>query len=1499
MADNAASKIFDQAVKDSINMARVEAGSAKKVQAFLGGLESELVKILNDNKDLAPGKKAKLEKILAASQDAIGQTYTDIAAENAKDLAGVASYQSKAAGKMVNGAIGVDVMGAVLTENQLSALVKDTFVQGHPAHDWWMAQSDGFKNKFTAAVNTGYALGEDIDAITRRIRGTKANGYKDGVMEVGRREGEALARTAVQTISNTAKLESYKQLGDTIKGIEWVATLDTRTTIICRALDGKVWTWPDLKPVGHDKVFPGVIAHWNCRSTQVAVLYSWGELSGKKIKALDGATYAQKLKEKLKAKGMSDEQIAVAEANARASMDGQVPETMDQDAWFKKKPDAEVKALIGPSRFNLLSQGKLTVTDLTDQNNRPLTVAQLHAGLDAGTLPVETEGASFAPFDMAKAKPPGAAEAQAAQEAAAKKIADVMANPKAIGNSILADNLSKIQAKEPSLTPAETLAKAEEATAAKIAANTKSSQLSKAKKALLEGKEPSPAQKALIDDMGEDEKAAWLEAIADAKKAKAADTKAAQVAKLDAAVPGIVKANAAALKKPGDIDDLLDALDTDGLDTFEKSALKDKITAGLVDAKVDAVKAKITASLKADPMKEAYTGDTIDDVFSLYDLDPKTAATLEGWIFGEIGKTQDGLTVQAWEGHKTKVFAIEKAKQELGPDASPSSILDKAKAELMDIVTTDVWTNGSAASKKAVQAITGMNGPAPAGLKKWLEANNMDAETFLTQWDTLTAEKAQQATNSSVLSKAKKKLVAGEQPTAAQKALIDSLDPDAKQAFDESVADAKAKIELDAQKTAAAQAQQEAAVAKQQADAAKAQADAAAKAAQQAVEAKTAKAAQQQAQIAQQQAQQAPSDIPHPDDLKIVGTLGGSTGAQLAQDSKGNRYVVKRGAAPDHVRTEQTADDLYRAFGLNVPDGALFETSSGPVKVTRFLEGGRTLATLKGAEREAAFAELRKGFQVDALMANWDVAGTGLDNVMVTPDGKVWRIDNGGSLKYRAQGSTVGKNWDRFPDELWTMREKGNISEPIYGSMDFYQIARGIDGQDFSGLGKVAMDSETREILSGRIQEMKHLATRALDYEFDGYNLKHGEAVARGTFDLRKAGVSDTLPKKLAVSGTYNLVDENGRAFGSLRTQAAGGAAKNPAPSVPLVQGDVFGDDILTATKALASCAISKKQLGAGSATGKFLTANSHKTALEALLKSGTDEQKEMAKGYLAQLAAMEDIMKKGGIPDAPPPLFNIAVPKATAKAPVKPTVESAKSVVKQWEAMMAAEGINTSPIAEWMGSQSGDSWSTKTQGMKVAFAKAFKDPEAEFYWGGNRNNKSSWTIAQTHYQSLVKTVGSEEKLTRLVTSWHALNQEILSEVDSPWIDRERRAVLLLRTVDQGEIDGSFVKPDKDGNFTAKRGTTESHSIFKPTIVMGSITTAQAVPFSRVLASYWTERPGKTGGSGFYGDHEAEIAANTSGIRGRVTPSNWKQPKYDDTSKDATTWNVPLDHLRP
>lgn len=145
--------------------------------------------------------------------------------------------------------------------------------------------------------------------------------------------------------------------------------------------------------------------------------------------------------------------------------------------------------------------------------------------------------------------------------------------------------------------------------------------------------------------------------------------------------------------------------------------------------------------------------------------------------------------------------------------------------------------------------------------------------------------------------------------------------------------------------------------------------------------------------------------------LKVVKTLGGSTGAQLMEDADGNQYVMKRGknTNSDHVKSEYLSNQLYGILGLKTPDYELYDDNGEAVLLSRYIQGTHV-------PKSADWDKMSKGFAVDVMLANWDVYQN--DNCLVkNANGEVYRVDNGGCLDYRAQGKK--KTFDGNVLDTW------------------------------------------------------------------------------------------------------------------------------------------------------------------------------------------------------------------------------------------------------------------------------------------------------------------------------------------------------------------------------------------------------------------------------------------------------------------------------------------------
>jgi SPP1 gp7 family putative phage head morphogenesis protein len=348
-------KILDEITGHSVDLLRVDAGLRKEVLRELWKLEKSLIKELEavslDEITRTSTQRRRLGALLKQTKGTIRTAYENIDKAEDNNLAKLAGIAERQAVSSINTAIKASTLSTGISKEMLESIAKNALIEGAPSSEWWSRQAGDMEIKFKDTIRQGMLRGETTAQIVRNIRGTRANKYKDGFMHGKRRGAEALVRTSVQVIANEARLQTYKNNDDIVKGIEWVSTLDNRTSSICRTLDGKEWD-NERKPVGHSIQFVGATAHWNCRSTQVPVLKSWEELGAKgKFKEIPKST--------------------------RASMDGQVSAKKNYEEWLKEKPTAFQKDVLGKGKWDLWQKGKLGFTDMVDQTGNEISLEVL------------------------------------------------------------------------------------------------------------------------------------------------------------------------------------------------------------------------------------------------------------------------------------------------------------------------------------------------------------------------------------------------------------------------------------------------------------------------------------------------------------------------------------------------------------------------------------------------------------------------------------------------------------------------------------------------------------------------------------------------------------------------------------------------------------------------------------------------------------------------------------------------------------------------------------------------------------------------------------------------------------------------------------------------------------------------------------------------------------------------------------------------------------------
>jgi SPP1 gp7 family putative phage head morphogenesis protein len=153
---------------------------------------------------------------------------------------------------------------------------------------------------------------------------------------------------------------------------------------------------------------------------------------------------------------------------------------------------------------------------------------------------------------------------------------------------------------------------------------------------------------------------------------------------------------------------------------------------------------------------------------------------------------------------------------------------------------------------------------------------------------------------------------------------------------------------------------------------------------------------------------------------KLADATGSNPGG-VYEGLDGKKRYVKFYTDPAQAVGETVANDIYGALGMGHLESTTFEHGGQLAYASELVPGVKTLQD-KGFTPALAKKAL-DGFAADVLLANWDAAGLTLDNLVVTPKGKVIRIDNGGALLSRAKGGRKPQSalhdvteWTKFFD---------------------------------------------------------------------------------------------------------------------------------------------------------------------------------------------------------------------------------------------------------------------------------------------------------------------------------------------------------------------------------------------------------------------------------------------------------------------------------------------------
>ena len=222
--------------------------------------------------------------------------------------------------------------GAVQRRFSLTALkgAEITLPNGVIVEKAFRGIADSQADLITSRVRVGLMEGEPASDIAKTLRGrlqfganqemtAKAQRLAGGTgTKLANNQVMAIVRTSVNQVQNAASQAVYKANKDITAKYQYVATLDSRTSLICASLDGKIFDY---------NAGPLPPQHFNCRSTTVPVL--------------------------------DDAELERMFPDTRPSATGRVPQDMNYGTWLRDNPAIQTKTLGNKKKyFNYLIDTK-------------------------------------------------------------------------------------------------------------------------------------------------------------------------------------------------------------------------------------------------------------------------------------------------------------------------------------------------------------------------------------------------------------------------------------------------------------------------------------------------------------------------------------------------------------------------------------------------------------------------------------------------------------------------------------------------------------------------------------------------------------------------------------------------------------------------------------------------------------------------------------------------------------------------------------------------------------------------------------------------------------------------------------------------------------------------------------------------------------------------------------------------------------------------------------
>jgi SPP1 gp7 family putative phage head morphogenesis protein len=381
MAKTANEELADAMLRHQIYLLRYGGYVRNRMLAVLDKTNEDILEKILSRLATNTGLNTTVEwKRLNALMDSIertrSQSWDDAQEQFKEDVVALAKQEPIFLANIVQVTLPVQIDVVMPSANLLRSIALSQPFQGKILSEWASGMEATELTRIHNAIQLGMTAGEDMQTIARRVVGTANSGFQDGVLNMTRNDVESVTRTAVMHVSNHARRAWFDENSDVIDTERYVATLDSRTTPICRANDGKLF------PLGTGPQPP---LHFRCRSLRIAAID--GTLAGERpakpfvesqlvgeyadANGLGSITSRDKLPY-----GTKGDYDKWARGRIRELV-GPVPATTTYQTWLKGQSATFQDEILGKTKGKLFRDGGLQLDKFVNRNGDELTLSQL------------------------------------------------------------------------------------------------------------------------------------------------------------------------------------------------------------------------------------------------------------------------------------------------------------------------------------------------------------------------------------------------------------------------------------------------------------------------------------------------------------------------------------------------------------------------------------------------------------------------------------------------------------------------------------------------------------------------------------------------------------------------------------------------------------------------------------------------------------------------------------------------------------------------------------------------------------------------------------------------------------------------------------------------------------------------------------------------------------------------------------------------------------------